>query len=68
MVSETENGLLPDIQRFCQATGMSLTDFGKKALNDTALITSIKKGRELLPRTERRVRAFMRDYTTTVSE
>jgi hypothetical protein len=55
--------ILDDIETFLKAKGMSPTTFGYKALNDPNLVFRMREGRELLPRTERKVREFMLTYS-----
>jgi hypothetical protein len=52
--------LIREIEAFCDAHGITPSAFGRRSIGDPALMISLKKkGRELLPRTERRIRAFM---------
>lgn len=54
--------LLDEIEAFLATHGMSPSRFGVGAVNDIHLIADMKAGRELLPRTERKVRLFMLTY------
>jgi len=51
--------LIQAIRAFLDRTGMKPTGFGRDALGDPNLLRQLGDGRELLPRTERRVRDFM---------
>lgn len=57
-----ESELLAEMQAFKERTGLSLTQIGVRAVNDSALATSLKAGRELRRMTRQRVRDFMADY------
>lgn len=54
--------LLPDVRAFCEAHSMPETRFGEMALNDTAFIHKLEKGRRCWPETEAKVRSFMASY------
>ncbi len=54
--------LLHDIAVFCAVRGMSKTAFGEKAMNDKAFVWQLEKGRDVLSKTERKVREFMANY------
>lgn len=56
--------LLKEIACFCERNGMSPTAFGEAALNDRALVGGLRKGRQLLPGTLHRLRAFMESENT----
>ena len=56
-IIETE--LLEQIDAYCELHGITPTDFGRDALNDSALVTTLKQGRELRSRTRRRITDFM---------
>lgn len=51
--------LLPAIRIWCRSHGMSETRFGRAALGDPRLISDIRRGRTLRPRTLSRVLVFM---------
>ncbi len=51
--------LAEDVAAFLKARNMHPTDFGKAALNDSALITKLKRGRELRQATIRKIRLYM---------
>ena len=50
------------IENFLKKTGMSSSSFGKKAINDQMLVFHLRKGRECLNSTQKRVLAFMAKY------
>lgn len=60
--------LLADVEAFLALSGMTPTVFGRSALGDPGLVPDIRGGRELLPRTEKRLRDFMRDFRPTRDE
>lgn len=54
--------LLTDIEAFCKTHGMSVWDFGEKALNDRPFVGQLRNNRRVWPETEAKVRAFMDAY------
>ena len=54
--------LLPDIHAFCEAHSLPITKFGELALNDTAFVHKLAKGRRVWPETEAKAREFMAAY------
>jgi len=54
--------LLPDIRAFCEANSIPPSKFGELALNDTAFVHKLEKGRRVWPETERKARDFMDSY------
>ena len=51
--------VLPAIERFLRASGMSAATFGMLAGGDKALVYEIRKGRDLRRATRARIRAFI---------
>ena len=58
-VVETE--LLQEIEQFCAQREISLTDFGRHSVNDSALVTTLRKGRELRAATRMKILAYIAD-------
>lgn len=58
MINITET-LLTDIEAFLADTGMGANYFGKQACGNSELVGRLRAGRQVLPRTIERVRAFM---------
>ena len=56
--------LLTDIRAFCAAHSIPPTRFGELALNDTAFVHKLEKGRRVWPETEDKARQFMASYET----
>lgn len=56
--------LLTDIQAFCEANGISLSDFGEMAMRDRGFATRLRNGRDVKLSTAARVRQFMAEYPT----
>ncbi|PZT91969.1 MAG: hypothetical protein DI625_14645 [Sphingomonas sp.] len=54
--------LLPDIEAFRSAHGLSEWKFGDLALGDRHLVRQLRNGRELRRNTTARVRQFMATY------
>lgn len=57
-----QEDLLRDIEKFIAKHRMPETVFGAKAMNDTALVAKLRKGRSVRLVTAERLRAFIRDY------
>lgn len=51
--------LIDEIEAFCAARGMTVTRFGRDAVNDPALVQTLRAGRDLRMSTFRRIRAFL---------
>lgn len=64
--SGMSDDLLKDIRRFLQKTGMSPSYFGKLAVNNSELVRRLEGGQTVTLPTDRRVRAFIRDYREKV--
>ncbi len=60
-MSEREK-LLKDIEAFIAEHDMPETVFGVRAMNDTALLTKLRKGRSVRIDTAERLRKFMTSY------
>lgn len=55
--------LLDDIKAFCDTQGLSIWQFGEKAMNDKSFVKSLEvDGRRVWPETEAKVRRFMATY------
>lgn len=54
--------LLNDIRAFCDANHIKPTRFGEMALNDTAFVHKLERGRRVWPETEAKARNFMASY------
>lgn len=52
--------LLRDIREFCVAQRISESRFGRLAADDPGFVNSLRKGRAVGPRLERRVRSFLK--------
>lgn len=51
--------LISDIRAFCSKADISVATFGAYAAGDGKFVARLESGRECLPRTERKVRAWM---------
>lgn len=51
--------LLREIELLLAETGLSPSQFGRKAMGDPRLIADLRRGRELRPCSEERLRLFM---------
>ena len=51
--------MLLEISKFLRETGMSEQAFGRKFNGDHRLVSDLRAGRELRPRTVNRLKAFM---------
>ena len=54
--------LLEDVEVFLAKTGMYASYLGRDAVNDTALVSRLRAGRDVRSETADRVRAFMRTW------
>lgn len=54
--------LLDDIKAFCETHGLSIWQFGERAMNDKSFVKNIENGRRIWPDTEAKVRRFMATY------
>lgn len=52
--------LLIEIDRYCRATGMPVTKFGRLAVSDPRLVHDLRRGRQPGRHMTVRVRAFIR--------
>lgn len=55
--------ILREIETFLKARNMSAARFGLLALNDKGLVYELRKGRDILSRTEEKIRKFMLTYS-----
>lgn len=60
--------ILADIDAFAERYGLSDSQIGRKALNDTKAIGQIRNGRRVWPETEQRIRDFMAAYAESFEE
>lgn len=60
--------ILADVEAFLATHGMPASTFGRRAVKDWKLVTSLRKGRRLWPETEARVRTFMVTYRPTTEQ
>jgi hypothetical protein len=51
--------ILPEIERFLSETGMAPSDFGLRFMGDRGFVFDIRQGRDLLSRTEQKLRERM---------
>ena len=51
--------LLIEIDRYCRATGMPVTRFGRLAVHDPRLVHDLRLGRVPGPRLRQQVRAYI---------
>ncbi|HKJ75245.1 MAG TPA: hypothetical protein VKA19_14110 [Alphaproteobacteria bacterium] len=54
-----QSDLLLEIEKFLLRHDMSASAFGKEAVNDRGFVRQLRRGRQLLPNTMRKVREFM---------
>ena len=57
-----DRSLLSDIQTFLNRYGMAESTFGRAAVNDWKLVSSLRSGRRVWPETEAKIRQFMQQY------
>lgn len=51
--------LLQRIERHLKRSGMPVSKFGREAMRDPRFVSDLRRGRELRPATETRVRAWL---------
>ena len=56
--------LLQRIEAYLRRTGMSPSEFGRRAVRDGLLVTEMRRGRKPRPRTEARIQAFLDQAAT----
>jgi hypothetical protein len=59
--------LLAEIAAFCAKHRLSPTKFGALAVQDPAFVTTLKRGRDMGRKLERRMRVFMADMDRRAS-
>lgn len=55
----THHNIVAEIERFCSASGIAETTFGRLAVNDGKLVQRLRTGGRMWPETEERIRSFM---------
>jgi hypothetical protein len=55
--------ILADVERFLEASQMTATAFGHRALNDPAFVHELRRGRECKRATRLRIYSFMLNFT-----
>lgn len=60
--------LIDDIKAFCATHGLSIWQFGEKAVNDKSFVKNLEEGRRIWPETEAKVRRFMSTYRPDASQ
>lgn len=59
--------LIAEIEAFCESKGLTTTAFGLAAINDGALVSGLRRGRQIRQDTLFRLRHFMAEYEETGS-
>ena len=49
------------VEHFLQRTGMAPARFGRNAVRDPRLVFDLRRGRQLRPATERRIRTYLEE-------
>lgn len=65
MTNKPSQKLLTEIEEFLTETGMGPSYFGKAAMNNSELVSRLRKGGRVWPETEQKVRAFIRSQRKT---
>ena len=60
--------VLPEVERFLEASQMTPTVFGRQALGDPNLVRDLREGRECKRATRERIRTFIRSFAGRVAE
>lgn len=58
--------ILADVEKFLQASQMTATAFGVRALNDPTLVHELRNGRECKRKTRARIREFMKTFVESL--
>lgn len=61
--TELRHGLLDLAKEFSTANGVPLTEIGKKAVNDSAILSRVEQGHNLTLGTYERIRAWLAKQT-----
>jgi len=61
----TNQSIIDIIETHCGKTGMAVSTFGRKAVNDGKLITRLKDGKPISIDTYNRILAFIEEGETT---
>ena len=60
--------LVDEIRQYCAAAGIRPTTFGAYAVGDGKLIRRLEAGGEIMPRTTRKIRAFIAENPPKTAE
>ena len=60
--------VLPEVERFLEASQMTPTVFGRQALGDPNLVRDLREGRECKRATRQRIRTFMQSFAGRVAD
>lgn len=55
----TNQSIIENIEKYCQANGMAVSTFGRKAVNDGKLIARLRDGQTISIDTYNRINAFI---------
>lgn len=58
--------VLADVEKFLQASQMTATAFGQRALNDPTLVHELRLGRECKRKTRARIQEFIQAFADAV--
>ena len=61
----TNEDIIQSIERHCQETGMAVTTFGKKVVNDGKLLSRLREGKSISIDTYNRILAEVGKQTET---
>lgn len=68
MLMDTRTYLLERVEAFLAETGMLQTKFGAACLNDPALVTDLRAGREMRSRNVKRVLDYIDGYQSSLDD
>lgn len=57
----TNQSIIESIEKHCEAAGMAVSTFGRKAVNDGKLIARLRDGKPISIDTYNRINAFIAD-------
>lgn len=58
--------VLAEVEQFLQASQMTATAFGQRALNDPTLVHELRSGRECKRKTRARIQEFIKAFANAV--
>ena len=64
----THQSIIESIERYCRATGMAESTFGKRVVNDGKLLSRLRSGKSISIDTYNRIQAEIEDMAREAAE